>query len=219
MGIGNKISELRKSANLSQEQLAEKLNVTRQTISNWELGQTVPDIVQAEAISKIFKITLDELTDNNVKDILVEKISNTEKMASTTIKTLKFLSITVIAFLIILILMNIMLIAKSKTDKLNIKSQELAYQKYMDNIKTKRFYININDEKYSYIIQYGKDYIPIGDTFTLISGSNDKTDENYETYLNYIWKSYKEHSDVREQIKDLKYYFENKGGTWEESKD
>lgn len=38
MELGNKILELRKQKNLSQEQLAEKLNVTRQTISKWELG-------------------------------------------------------------------------------------------------------------------------------------------------------------------------------------
>ena len=216
MEIGTRIYELRKNANLSQEQLAEKINVTRQTISNWELGQTVPDIVQAKEISKLFKITLDELTDNNVKDILVEKISNTEKMASTTIKTLKFLSITVIVVLIVVILLNIVLIVKNKTDNLNMQPQESAYQKYMDNIQTKRFYININDEKYSYIIQYGADYVPIGDTFALMSGSNDKTYGDYETYLNYIWQSYKEHNDVRERIKNLKYYFENNGGTWEE---
>ena len=42
---------------LSQENLAEKLNVTRQTISNWESGQTTPDILQAKQLSKIFKIS------------------------------------------------------------------------------------------------------------------------------------------------------------------
>ena len=48
MEIGNKILELRKKANLSQEQLAEKINVTRQTISKWELNETTPDIKQAK---------------------------------------------------------------------------------------------------------------------------------------------------------------------------
>lgn len=72
MNINEKILLLRKKAGLSQESLAEKLNVTRQTVSNWELGQTTPDILQAKELSKIFKVSLDDLTDNklelNVKD-------------------------------------------------------------------------------------------------------------------------------------------------------
>ena len=67
MNINEKILLLRKKEGLSQENLAEKLNVTRQTISNWESGQTTPDIVQAKNISKIFKISLDDLTDNKLE--------------------------------------------------------------------------------------------------------------------------------------------------------
>lgn len=218
MELGSKISELRKKFNLSQEQLAEKINVTRQTISNWELGQTVPDIVQAKEISKIFHVTLDELTNNDVKDILVEKISNTEKMANTTIKVLKILCIITICFLIAIISLNITLIIKNKNEEKNIHVEEQAYRKYMDNITTKKFIINIDDKKYSYSIQYGEDYVHIADCFTLVSDSSEETDENYETFLNYIWQSYKNHSDVRNQIDDLKQYFEEKGGTWEEIK-
>ena len=44
--LGKQIYELRKTANLSQEQLAEKVGVSRQTISKWELGETAPDIKQ-----------------------------------------------------------------------------------------------------------------------------------------------------------------------------
>ena len=67
MNINEKILLLRKKEGLSQESLAEKLNVTRQTVSNWELGQTSPDILQAKSISKIFKISLDDLTDNHLE--------------------------------------------------------------------------------------------------------------------------------------------------------
>lgn len=44
MEIGNKILILRKQNNLSQEELAEKVGVSRQTISKWELGETSPDL-------------------------------------------------------------------------------------------------------------------------------------------------------------------------------
>ena len=43
MQLGNNIQTLRKKKGLSQEKLAEKINVTRQTISNWELGETAPN--------------------------------------------------------------------------------------------------------------------------------------------------------------------------------
>lgn len=67
MTLENKIVELRKKRNLTQEQLSEKLGITRQTLSNWEKGITNPDIIQAKNISSFFKITLDDLTDNKLE--------------------------------------------------------------------------------------------------------------------------------------------------------
>lgn len=67
MTLGNKIVELRKKRNLTQEQLSEKLGITRQTISNWEKDITNPDIIQAKNIASFFKITLDDLTDNKLE--------------------------------------------------------------------------------------------------------------------------------------------------------
>lgn len=46
--MGSKILELRKQKHMSQEQLAEKIGVARQTISKWELGETSPDIEQSK---------------------------------------------------------------------------------------------------------------------------------------------------------------------------
>lgn len=86
MNLGEKIVSLRKKNNLSQEELAEKVGVTRQTISKWELEETTPDINQAKKLSKLFNISLDELTNNDISNILVEKVSNTEKLAGIIIK-------------------------------------------------------------------------------------------------------------------------------------
>ena len=68
MDLGKKIIEMRKNKNLSQEQLAEVLNVSRQTISNWENGKFYPDIDALVKISKYFNISLDDLlaSDSNV---------------------------------------------------------------------------------------------------------------------------------------------------------
>ena len=54
MTLNEKLLSLRKKEGLSQESLAEKLGVTRQTISNWESGQTSPDLLQAGKISEIY---------------------------------------------------------------------------------------------------------------------------------------------------------------------
>lgn len=80
MTLGEKIIELRKSKKLTQEQLSEKLGITRQTLSNWENNTTNPDIEQAKNIAVFFKISLDDLTDNKLeincsrKNILINLI-------------------------------------------------------------------------------------------------------------------------------------------------
>lgn len=68
MNLGNEIHELRKKHSLSQEQLAEKVGVARQTISKWELGETAPDIKQAQMLSQIFNVSLDEMLGNDTKE-------------------------------------------------------------------------------------------------------------------------------------------------------
>jgi transcriptional regulator with XRE-family HTH domain len=98
MNLGKKIIDLRKKENMSQEELAEKIGVTRQTISKWELEETSPDIKQAKKISKIFNISLDELTNNDINSILIEKVSNTEKLAGLIIKILKIMGIVLIVY-------------------------------------------------------------------------------------------------------------------------
>ena len=111
MELGNKIYEHRKKLGLSQEQLAEKIGVSRQTISKWELGETSPDIKQAQMLSQIFSVSLDELTGNDTKEVIYEKVSNTEKLAGLIIKILKVLGISLIAFLILSIIMIALSIA------------------------------------------------------------------------------------------------------------
>ena len=73
MSIANKIFVLRKQYNFSQEDLADKMNVARQTISNWELGETSPGIDQAKKLAKIFNISLEELTCNDLTNVLISK--------------------------------------------------------------------------------------------------------------------------------------------------
>ena len=66
MKFYEKLVILRKKALLSQEALAEKLDVTRQTVSKWELGQTKPDMDKLSAMSKLFDIDINILTNDDV---------------------------------------------------------------------------------------------------------------------------------------------------------
>ena len=64
MEFNNKLYELRKQKGFSQEELANRLNVSRQTVSKWEIGESTPDMEKLIAISDLFEISLDELVLN-----------------------------------------------------------------------------------------------------------------------------------------------------------
>ena len=74
MNFGKKLLDARKKANLSQEEIAEKLNITRQTVSKWESNETVPNINQVKLLAKIYKISLEELLNYNKVDEEIESI-------------------------------------------------------------------------------------------------------------------------------------------------
>ena len=61
MELGQKLKEARLSAGLKQEELAKRLGVSRQTISNWENGRSLPDVGSAVKMSNVYQISLDEL--------------------------------------------------------------------------------------------------------------------------------------------------------------
>lgn len=102
MKFNEKLIQLRKNAGLSQEELGYKLNVTRQTISKWELEQTTPEMDKLIEIAKIFNISVDELVGekdlSNEKPIIDDKAIN-EKSNNNSI--LKILIIVIIFLLII----------------------------------------------------------------------------------------------------------------------
>ena len=68
MNIGNTIKKLRSKQDLTQEQLAEYINVSVSAVSQWESGKTVPDVSTILALANFFNITLDELFDRTSKD-------------------------------------------------------------------------------------------------------------------------------------------------------
>ena len=69
MNLGNKIRELRRQRNLTQEQLAAALNISAQAVSKWEMGASYPDMTLIPTLAAFFKVSLDELFDFDVKDV------------------------------------------------------------------------------------------------------------------------------------------------------
>ena len=185
MEIGNKIMELRKKNGLSQEELAEKVGVARQTISKWELGETSPDLKQAKELSKIFKVSLDELTDNDIKDILVEKTSNTEKLAGLILKLIRFMIIFVIIAPILLITLKIIF--------------RNIYERNAGRLMNVSIECTLHDETYGYEFNYYE--------------TNGQIKEaGGDGYLNNITDADR-YDDAYQALDKIDAYVKNNGGT------
>ena len=67
MTLADKIILLRKRQGLSQEELAERMDVTRQAVSKWESGQSAPDLERVLLLSRIFEVTTDQLIKDDME--------------------------------------------------------------------------------------------------------------------------------------------------------
>lgn len=72
MTLGEKIVSLRKQANLTQNDLADRLNISRQAITKWENGTGLPDVDNIKKLAKVFNKSIDELLDYKVEEIKLE---------------------------------------------------------------------------------------------------------------------------------------------------
>lgn len=89
MNLGNSLFHARKKCGLSQEDVAEKLGVSRQTVSKWETDETVPDIRQAKKLSVLYHTSLDELIDfdvdiKEIQEIIERTSEKTEEKINWT---------------------------------------------------------------------------------------------------------------------------------------
>lgn len=77
MEVSSQIKKYRQEMNLSQESLAEKIYVTRQTVSSWENGKSYPDIHSLLLLSSLFDVSLDQLIKGDI-EIMKKEITRTE---------------------------------------------------------------------------------------------------------------------------------------------
>ena len=89
MSFKEKLQKLRKESKYSQEELADMLDVTRQSVSKWESGQTYPEMDKLLAICKIFNCSLDELTNDEIKELSSERKNNFNSLVDSSLDFIK----------------------------------------------------------------------------------------------------------------------------------
>jgi len=73
--IGHKISELRRTKDMTQMELADRLGITYQAVSNWERGNSMPDISKLPELAGIFEISIDEILDGEAGIPLLKSVA------------------------------------------------------------------------------------------------------------------------------------------------
>lgn len=104
MEIGKRLKEARMKTNLTQEQVAEELFLSRQTISNWENEKTYPDIISIIKLSDLYSISLDELLKGDQK--MIEHLDVSTNVVKSNKKLTGAILMNILLFLVMLILVS-----------------------------------------------------------------------------------------------------------------
>ena len=106
MEIGKKLKNARIEAGITQEKAAEKIDVSRQTISNWENEKSYPDIISVIALSDLYSVSLDELLKGDQK--MAEHLEESTNVVKSNKKLTGAILLNII-LMILLIALNILL--------------------------------------------------------------------------------------------------------------
>lgn len=101
MKIGDKLKKARMDKNLTQEEVAEKIFVSRQSISNWENNRTYPDIGNVLALSDLYQISLDELLKGS--DNFMEHLEESTDLVKSNKKLMALIVLALIAMIVMAI--------------------------------------------------------------------------------------------------------------------
>lgn len=156
MNISNQIRNHRKRISLSQEELAEKIYVSRQTISNWETGRSYPDVHNLLLLSALYEISIDELIKGDV-EIMKEKISNRELHNQTRMMVvffaLMFATLPLVKnfseYFIILTLVfgTVMILYAVRIERMKKELDIQTYREIVDFMEGKPVERTLNDRK------------------------------------------------------------------------
>ena len=215
MKFYEKLIILRKKALLSQEELAEKFDVTRQTISKWELGQSKPDIDKLQMMSKLFEVDVNTLTNEDIS--LEDKVETKEdKNNKKEDGDRKFiLYILIIIFIASLALLAYRVGTDIKTKKDEIK-EELRKEKEKAEKDEKEFKDKFNKDMEESDLKFDKN--SFNSNYTFYSGTQpgqnvsmlidniinkNKTEKDHLVELTFDNTSYGTDSDNIKQTKNM----------------
>ena len=202
--VGQFIKEIRKKNNLTQKQLADKLNVTYQAVSKWENGKNVPDIALLKEISNLFNVDIDEIINGQKK----------EKTKKNNKKIILLIIITIIILIISIFIIynhhsNSFEFKTISTDCENFEiTGSAAYNKdkssiYISNV----VYCGENDNTVYKKIECNL-YESYNNTETLISSCNSDTKVTLKDYLKDVSINVNNYSTTCSSLKDAKLYLQ-----------
>jgi transcriptional regulator with XRE-family HTH domain len=211
MKFYEKLIILRKKALLSQEELAEKLDVTRQTISKWELGQSKPDIDKLQMMSKLFEVDVNTLTN---EDISLEDKAETKEDKNNKKEDgdRKF----ILYILIIIFIASLALLAYRVGTDIKTKKEELRKEKEKAEKDEKEFKDKFNKDMEESDLKFDKN--SFNSNYTFYSGTQpgqnvsmlidniinkNKTEKDHLVELTFDNTSYGTDSDNIKQTKNM----------------
>ena len=169
MKFGENLKHLRKSKKISQEVLAEKVGVSRQSVSKWETGEAYPEMSNILALCSIFHCNINDLVNDNIidqnslddeikmsvvkfKEKEQKKMKGLSKSIYITARIFKIISIVGLVASIICIIGSMIVIPNSKINN-DKKTIELFNKSYEYNIDDNKFSINVDDKEH-FIVEY-----------------------------------------------------------------
>ena len=102
MEIGKKLKDARMRSGFTQESVSEKVNVSRQTISNWENEKSYPDIISVIELSNLYSISLDELLKGDEK--MMEHLEESTNVVKSTRKLIGVILLNIITVILLITL-------------------------------------------------------------------------------------------------------------------
>ena len=193
MKLGENILKFRKEQKLSQEELAEKMQVARQTILNWELEETMPSAEQVLLLSQIFHKSCDELLGSTKENVVIAKMNSTEKLMQKQVKITKVILLT-IYFIVIVSLGGFILYACNLKDFTNKYDSE-----FVCTLDTNKFYISLDVGGGSYLNQDTHETVYTDNIYKIVI--NEKTKNGNDTMTISAGYSYKEAIDSLNYVK------------------
>ena len=219
MKFSEKLMSLRKTKGMSQEDLAIKLNITRQTVSKWELDQTVPDMNKLIELSKIFEISLDEL----INDIEIANSGSTYKESAVEKNNKKIsIRIFIVGLIISVILCGIGFLEQSNAKKENKEREQQAYQQSLNAVNAAEKRLEEIEKEKKPLIQQYEEKMQEADSLNMnaanwfsertklireASNINDKINELEMEEFNIKNKDYTRYYDIVEPITYLIFYY------------